>query len=162
MAPSVPSGTAVGPDNAWHGEAATHLRAGPEGAMLWRWDLLAANDDARPASTAGFRSTPKLSAILDTLPEGDLLLRGDTVAFGPGGCAYRHVHQGPGIRCLIEGGIRIDVHAASTSYGPGGAWFEAGPDPVFAQAAPDRASRFIRVMIHAARAAGQDLHPLCR
>jgi hypothetical protein len=65
----------------------------------------------------------------------------------PGGCAYLHTHQGPGIRCLIEGGIRIDTHGRSTSYGPGSAWFESGPEPVFAQAAADRSSRFIRVMI---------------
>jgi len=58
-----------------------------------------------------------------------------------------HTHQGPGIRCLIEGGIRIDTHGRSTSIGPGGAWFESGPEPVFAQAAADRPSRFIRVMI---------------
>ena len=31
-------------------------------------------------------------------------------------------------------------------YGPGGAWYETGPDGVFAQAA-DRPTRFIRVMI---------------
>jgi hypothetical protein len=76
-----------------------------------------------------------------------LLLRGDSVAFPPGGCAFLHRHQGPGIRCLIEGGIRIDTKGHSTSYGPGGAWYESGPDPVFAQAAADRPSRFIRVMI---------------
>jgi hypothetical protein len=68
------------------------------------------------------------------------------VAFPAGGCAYLHRHQGPGIRCLIEGGIRIDTYGRSTSYGPGGAWYESGPDAVFAQAA-DRPSRFIRVMI---------------
>ena len=75
------------------------------------------------------------------------LMRGDSVAFPPGGCAYTHVHQGPGIRCMIEGGIRIDTRGRSTSYGPGGAWYETGPDPVFAQAAADKPSRFIRVMI---------------
>jgi hypothetical protein len=74
------------------------------------------------------------------------LTRGDSVAFPPGGCAYRHTHQGPGIRCLLEGGIRIDTAGRSTSYGPGGAWYESGPEPVFAQAA-DRPSRFTRVMI---------------
>ena len=74
-------------------------------------------------------------------------MRGDSVAFPPGGCAYLHTHQGPGIRCLIEGGIRIDTHGRSTSYGPGAAWYESGPEPVFAQAAPDRPSRFVRVMI---------------
>ena len=47
----------------------------------------------------------------------------------------------------IEGGIRIDTHGASTSYGPGGAWYESGPEPVFAQGARDRATRFIRMMI---------------
>ena len=92
------------------------------------------------------RSREKLTASLDTLPAGELLLRGDSVAFPPGGCAYRHTHQGPGIRCLIEGGIRIDTHGGSTSYGPGGAWFESGPEPVFAQGA-DRITRFIRAMI---------------
>ena len=48
---------------------------------------------------------------------------------------------------MIEGGIRIDTHSRSTCYGPGGAWYETGCDPVFAQAAMDRPSRFIRVMI---------------
>jgi hypothetical protein len=89
----------------------------------------------------------KLVALLATLPAGDLLLRGDSVAFPPGGCAFLHSHQGPGIRCLIEGGIRIDTHGRSTAYGPGGAWYESGPDAVFAQAAADRPSRFIRVMV---------------
>jgi hypothetical protein len=104
-----------------------------------------------PAVTAdwlvGNGSRLKLAAKLETLPPGDLLLRGDSVAFPPGGCAYLHRHQGPGIRCLLEGGIRIDTHGRSTSYGPGAAWYESGPDPVFAQAATDRPSRFIRVMI---------------
>jgi hypothetical protein len=81
------------------------------------------------------------------LPPGELLLRCDSVAFPPGGCAYLHTHEGPGIRCLIEGGIRIDTQGHSTSYGPGGAWFESGPEPVFAQGSADRPSRFIRVMI---------------
>ena len=50
--------------------------------------------------------------------------------------------------------MRIDTNGHSTSYAPGGAWFEAGPIPVFAQAAADRASRFIRVMILPARLKG--------
>ena len=121
---------------AWHGEAAASLTAGGTGATCWRFEL-----------AAGVSSRAKLSARLDTLPAGELLLRGDSVGFPPGGCAYLHRHQGPGIRCLIEGGIRIDTHGRSTSYGPGGAWYESGPEPVFAQAAADRASRFVRVMI---------------
>ena len=130
----------------WHGEGAVTLTAGKAGATCWRWELTATANRTDAASGAGIRSCEKLSTELATIPQGELILRGDSVAFPPGGCAYFHTHQGPGIRCLIEGGIRIDTHGRSTSYGPGSAWYESGPEPVFAQAA-DRASRFIRVMI---------------
>jgi hypothetical protein len=130
---------------AWHGQGEVTIAAAQEGADCWRWDLAAAGGGSTGGS--GVVSREKLVARLDTLPAGDLLFRGDSVAFPPGGCAYLHRHQGPGIRCLIEGGIRIDTHGRSTSYGPGGAWYESGPEPVFAQAALDRPSRFIRVMI---------------
>jgi hypothetical protein len=138
------------------GESAVTVKAGKNGATLWRWEFLAdladgeshGTDDAAPApNTRGVVSRQKLAALLHTLPQGALLLRGDSVAFPPGGCAYLHRHQGPGIRCLIDGGIRIDTRGHSASYGPGGAWYETGPDGVFAQAAADRPTRFIRVMI---------------
>ena len=131
---------------AWSGEDAATFKAGSEGATIWRWELAAAATGGNVSAT-GIASCEKLAAHLDTLPAGPLLLRGDSVAFPPGGCAFLHRHQGPGIRCLIEGGIRIDTHGRSTSYGPGGAWYESGPEPVFAQAAADRPSRFIRVMV---------------
>jgi hypothetical protein len=135
-------------DEAWHGEDAVTLKAGKEGATLWRFELAGDGGDGGDgaASGKGVGSRDKLSARLETLPQGRLLLRGDSVAFPPGGCAYLHRHQGPGIRCLLDGGIRIDTHGRSTCYGPGGAWYESGPDPVFAQAG-DRPTRFIRVMV---------------
>jgi hypothetical protein len=136
---------ALADGEAWHGEGAMTLQAGAAGASCWRFELAAAA--APDSAAAGVVSRRKLSARLDTLPPGELLLRGDSVGFPPGGCAYLHRHQGPGIRCLLEGGIRIDTDGRSTSYGPGGAWYETGPDAVFAQAAADRPSRFIRVMI---------------
>jgi len=129
----------------WHGEGAVTLTAGQAGAACWRFEL--GSGAATEAAAAGVSSREKHAARLDTLPQGDLLLRGDSVGFPPGGCAYLHRHQGPGIRCLVEGGIRIDTHGRSTSYGPGGAWYESGPEAVFAQAAADRPSRFVRVMI---------------
>ena len=131
-------------DEAYSGEGAVTLTAGREGATLWRWDLLPTGG---VTAVPGLVTREKLSATLETLPKGELLLRGDSVAFPPGGCAYLHRHQGPGTRCVFDGAIRIDTHGKSTSYGPGGAWYETGPDPVFAQAASDRPTRFIRVMI---------------
>jgi hypothetical protein len=132
-------------DEAYSGEGAITLKAGPEGATLWRWELVPAGGATKNAD--GMVTREKLSAPLETLPKGELLLRGDSVAFPPGGCAFLHRHQGPGTRCVFEGAIRIDTHGKSTSYGPGGAWYETGPDPVFAQASPDKPTRFIRVMI---------------
>jgi hypothetical protein len=136
---------AIKADEAYSGEGAVTLKAGSEGATLWRWELVRAGGVG--AAAQGLVTREKLNAALETLSHGELLLRGDSVAFPPGGCAYLHRHQGPGTRCIFEGAIRIDTHGKSTSYGPGGAWYETGPDPVFAQAASDRPTRFIRVMI---------------
>ena len=132
-------------DAAFGSERAVTCKADRAGATLWRWEL--ADGDATAASGDGVVSREKLSARLDTMPKGAVLLRGDSVAFPAGGCAYLHRHQGPGIRCLLHGGIRIDTKGHSTSYGPGGAWYESGPEPVFAQAAADAPTRFVRVMI---------------
>ena len=131
----------------WQGQDETLIKPGPEGVVCWRWELARGDAGSTVANAPGMRTNEKLTAFLETMPKGELLMRGDSVAFPPGGCAYTHVHQGPGIRCMIEGGIRIDTRGRSSSYGPGGAWYETGPDPVFAQAAEDRPSRFIRVMI---------------
>lgn len=140
-------GKALGEGEAWHGEGTVTIKPGAAGVTCWRWELARGDQGSTTANAPGMITHEKLSAFLETLPKGDLLMRGDSVAFPPSGCAYMHRHQGPGIRCLIEGGIRIDTHGRSTSYGPGGAWYESGPDAVFAQAAADRPSRFIRVMV---------------
>jgi hypothetical protein len=132
-------------DEAFGSENAVTVTAERPGVALWRWEL-ATDGEASGPSGPGVVSRERFSAQLDTMPKGAVLLRGDSVAFPPGGCAYLHRHQGPGIRCLLHGGIRIDTKGHSTSYGPGGVWFESGPDPVFAQAAA-APTRFIRVMI---------------
>ena len=139
-------GKALSDGEAWHGEGACSLMAGKDGVTIWRFEL-AASGSANNLIKGVLRSQEKLAAVLETVPQGKLLLRGDSVAFPPGGCAFLHKHWGPGIRCLLDGGIRIDAHGRSTSYGPGSAWYETGSDPVFAQAAADRPSRFIRVMV---------------
>ena len=133
-------------DEGFGGEDAAHIKGGAEGATLWRWEYAADGSTATAPSGSSVVSREKSAVRLDVLPQGPLLMRGDSVAFPPGGCAYLHRHQGPGIRCLLEGGIRIDTHGRSTSYGPGSPWFENGPEPVFAQAT-DRPTRFIRTMI---------------
>jgi hypothetical protein len=141
------AGQRVADDQAAYAHGETEILAGSGGAAIWRWELAPAADAPIVPASRHSASHVKLAAPVERLPAGSVLMRADSVAFPPGGCAYLHTHQGPGIRCLIEGGIRIDTEGTSTSYAPGSAWFESGPAPVFAQAALDRASRFIRVMI---------------
>ncbi len=124
---------------------AVTLHAGGDGATVWRWEVRPADAEA---NVYAHRTTLRLAGRIDPAAIADeLLIRLDSVAFPPGGMALLHTHQGPGIRCLREGEIRIDTEGRSSSYGPGGAWFESGPAPVFAQASMDVASRFIRAMV---------------
>jgi len=122
-------------DSAWHGRDAVALRGGPNGARILRFELGGAGQPA---------------ALLErplTLDDAPKLMRCDRVAFPPGGVAYTHTHQGPGIRCLLEGRIRIDADGASHHYAPGEAWFESGPDPVFAAGSETVPTAFLRVMV---------------
>ena len=75
------------------------------------------------------------------------LLRCDRVDFPPGAIAYRHVHPGPGIRCLLFGAIEIETDGRKTVYGPLEPWFESGPEPVVAVASSEAATAFVRVML---------------
>jgi len=76
--------------------------------------------------------------------------------FRRGGCAYLHTHQGPGIRCLIEGGIRnryprrLDVLRTGRPRGSNPA-----PSRFFSRRAPIVRRAFIRVMILPPRAPRQ-------
>jgi hypothetical protein len=127
--------------------AAAEVTAAASGATVWRYELAPADAEVVTLSGAAGATREKLRQRLAWPVADEVLIRADSVSFPPGGCAFLHTHQGPGIRCLIDGGIRIDAMGHSASFGPGAAWFESGPDPVFAQAAADRPSRFVRVMV---------------
>ena len=138
-------GEDVPPDAGVVSTDAAALRAGGGGATVWRWEVRPSHAEV---CAYDHRATLRLAGRIDPAAIADeLLMRLDSVAFPPGGTALLHTHQGPGIRCLREGEIRIDTEGRSSSYCPGGAWFESGPAPVFAQASLDVPSRFIRAMI---------------
>lgn len=117
-------------------QAVAHFGAAQvEGAAL-RWAL---------EDTAGADALLSVELALDRATPW--LLRCDRVDFPPGAIAYRHVHPGPGIRCLLFGGIEIETEGRKTAYGPLGAWFERGPEPVVAVASSEHATAFVRVML---------------
>ena len=135
-------------NSAFYSNQTAEVEAGADGARLLRYELVAADTgDDGIAAGDGISSELLLDAgfVLDS-PDG-YLMRCDRVDIPPGGTAYTHTHQGPGIRCLLEGGFNVEVHGETKSIAAGEAWFEAGPDPVLAWAPDDAPANFSRVMI---------------
>ncbi len=125
--------------------AANVLAAGD--ATVLRWELHRA--DARPADDA------LLEAPITLDPTSGWLIRCDRVDFPPGAVAWTRVHRGPGIRCLLEGTIRVEVDGHAQDVVPGGAWFEAGPDRVLAIASTTVPPAFARVLVLPAELLGR-------
>jgi hypothetical protein len=134
----VASGAAsgLGPNEAWFGDEAVKIEAGDEGATLLRWELTEWAPDGA-----------KLDAHVDLDPWAEYLIRCDRVDFPPGGVAYLHTHQGPGIRCLLKGELTVETEGEAATHGPFGAWFEAGPHPVLATASETQETAFVRCMV---------------
>lgn len=141
------SGQAAGlaANSAWHGRDTVSLTAGSAGATLLRWELATTGQAA--GEMAGADSSLMLAHAVELGDPDGYLMRCDRVDFPPGGIAYTHVHRGPGIRCLLAGGIRVEVNGNGRDIAPGEAWFEAGPDPVLALASKTAPTAFARVMV---------------
>ena len=131
-------------NSAWHGRDATVITAGTTGTTLLRWEIVSGRT---VGELAGAASSLSLAQPVDLSDPGGYLMRCDRVDFPLGGIAYTHVHRGPGIRCLLTGGIRVEVGGAAHDVAPGEAWFEAGPDPVLALASKTALTAFARVMV---------------
>jgi len=132
-------------NSVWQGSADPTITAGPAGARLLRWEL--SREDAKSSPATDVQSELTLEAEPRLQPGVDYLMRCDRVDFPPGGVAFTHTHKGSGIRCLQSGRIRIETQGHDFWVEPGGAWFETGVDPVFAETRKDGPSHFIRVMI---------------
>jgi len=134
-------------NSAWFSAAETRVSAGADGVRILRYELVGA--ESAPGAIVGNNAASEL--VLETtvdLEKGDgYLMRCDRVDLPPGGIAYTHTHQGPGTRCLLQGGFVVETKGHKTEIAPGEAWFESGPDPVLAWAPDDRPGYFSRVMI---------------
>jgi quercetin dioxygenase-like cupin family protein len=132
----------------WFGAGSCSVRGGTEGARLWRWEVVEATPgDDGTASGEGVASELKLvrEIVLDQAEH--YLIRCDRVDFPLGGIAYTHTHRGPGTRCLLRGELTVRVNETDSLLHPGEAWFERGPDPVYAEASATRPTSFIRGMV---------------
>ena len=125
-------------NSGWYGAVPCEATGGAHGVTLLRWEL------THERSPAGAGLTHEARVELDA---GAHLMRCDRVDFPLGGIAYAHVHQGPGIRVLLSGEIRVEVGGHARTIQPGQAWFETGPEPVIAFASKEQPTSFARCMI---------------
>src|SRR5262245_56669945 len=61
---------------AWHSQDAASFTVGKTGATCWRWELSSGDAAGCVIVGPGIRSHEKLAAALETIPKGDLLMRG--------------------------------------------------------------------------------------
>jgi len=137
----------LGANSGWHNTGVLRAAAGPEHTVALRWELGLAGASPGKLAGDGVASEVLLSAKMALDRSESWLLRCDRVDFPRGGVALRHTHRGGGIRCLLFGSIEIETKGARYRHGPLEAWFEAGPDPVYATASASEATAFARVMI---------------
>ncbi len=128
-----------------HGQAHVGAAAVDGTAVVWQLE-----DEALDEAEGAL-----LSRAVELDPGTDWIARCDRIDFPPGGVAYTHTHPGPGIRYLLHGELEIRTGAHSHVYGPGGAWFESGPEPVYAAAAAEGETAFVRVLLLPAEWAGK-------
>jgi hypothetical protein len=140
------SGT-LGGNSGFYTSAPAQLAAGHLPTWLLRWELTRADNPDALATGDGVTSRRLLMAAMLLDPARQYLLRCDRVEFPPDGEALTHTHQGGGIRCLLAGGIDIHTQGTVHRYAPLEPWYEAGPEPVYAKAAPAMITAFVRVMI---------------
>jgi quercetin dioxygenase-like cupin family protein len=140
----------VATGHAWYGHEPCGLRAGDANARVLRFELYRDH----PPELDGGRL--KLAHSIDLDPGAAWLMRCDRVDFEPAGEAPLHRHRGGGIRCLLRGAIEITVgDEPARRILPGGAWFESGREPVYAAAARDEETSFIRVTVQPAEIRGR-------
>lgn len=133
----------LGSANGTQSSQACAVEGGAQGATLLRWELV-------PPGTPGWGgegSRELIAREVDLSDPSGYLMRADRVDFPLGGVAYTHTHRGPGVRCLLRGALRVESAGEVHEIGPGGAWFESGPDPVLATASSRELTGFARVMI---------------
>jgi hypothetical protein len=139
----------VGADAAVFAAEASGVQSYREALAVLVFELV-----TQPAPPARGRVLLEHPIALD--PARAWLMRCDRVDFVPGGVAPAHGHKGGGIRCLLQGSLRVTVGEAAPRFmRPGDAWFESGREPVVAEASATEATAFVRCAILPAEIRGQ-------
>jgi len=138
-------------DSTIYAEDFASIKAGLEGAILWRWELVPENDPIHLLKGTGIDSVLRMSRkvkMFELVPSSKWLFRLDTIIDFEGSTGL-HSHPGSGIRCLLKGNIRVESEKGenSNNRNPGDSWYEEGAYPLVSTVDEGDKTTFLRGMI---------------
>ena len=145
------NGGSLEADTAGYFEDFAEIKAGPAGATVWRWELVPAEDPLHLLAGEGVASALKMSRrvkMFELVPTSKWLFRLDCIVENEGSTGL-HSHPGSGIRCMIEGQLRVtsDKGEASDNTRPGDCWYEEGAYPLISTSDRGNKATFLRGMV---------------
>lgn len=145
------NGVTVASDSALISRDVMSIAAGPEGATLWRWELVRTRTPNNLAAGEGIGSRLRMSRrirMFALVPTSKWLFRLDSIVDNEGSTGL-HSHPGSGIRCMIEGHLRVesDKGECSDNWKAGDAWYEEGSYPLVSTSDPGEKATFLRGMV---------------
>lgn len=145
------NGELVEADSAVYSEDFAAIKAGPEGAVLWRWELVPEGDPLHLLQGKGVNSILRMARkirMFELVPTSKWLFRLDCIIDNQGSTGL-HSHPGSGIRCMLNGQLRVrsDKGESSDNRQPGDAWYEEGSYPLVSTTDEGLKATFLRGMV---------------
>jgi len=138
-------------DSALYSKDVATVKAGPEGAVIWRWELVRTEAPNNLAKGEGISSHLRMSRrirMFELVPTSKWLFRLDCI-YNNRGSTGLHSHPGSGIRCLLKGHLQVesDKGECSDNRRTGDCWYEEGSYPLVSTSDPGETADFMRGMI---------------
>ena len=121
-------------DSAVYVKDVASVAAGPAGATVWRWELVRTDAPNNLARGDGIASRLRMSRrvrMFELVPTSKWLFRLDCIYENRGSTGL-HSHPGSGIRCMLEGHLRVESDKGESSDNrlTGDCWYEEGSYPL--------------------------------
>lgn len=145
------NGQLVQKDSAAYGPDVITIQAGSHGARVWRWELVRAREPNNLAKGEGIESHLRMSRrirMFELVPTSKWLFRLDAIIDNEGSTGL-HSHPGSGIRCMLEGHLRVvsEKGESSDNWHSGDAWYEEGSYPLVSTSDEGEKATFLRGMV---------------
>ena len=148
---AVINGKTVKKDNTIYCQDVAAIEAGQNGAQVWRWELVRTAEPNNYAKGPGIETHLRMSRrirMFKLVPTSKWLFRLDCIVNNEGSTGL-HSHPGSGIRCMLEGQLRVESEKGECSENTdtGDVWYEEGSYPLISTSDPGNRATFLRGMV---------------